>query len=81
MRQRYRKHYEIRWTGLVAGTLDEVGAHPGRYPRGGRHVRTREQAEGLLRDFFARCKAGAAVVERAHKPRIVEVEDGHDELG
>src|SRR5277367_566230 len=82
---RHRKHYEIRWTGLIIGTLDALNSaganvYPGRPPRGGKHVRTREEGEKLLGGFLERCGVHAPAVIAAHRPRVVEIEHGRDEL-
>jgi len=72
-------YFEIMWYGSPTLTLDAYGVRPGRVPYGGRHMRTREEAEEKLARFLSRCGQYAGTVRAAHNPRIVQRERiGHD---
>ena len=72
-------YFEIMWHGSPTLTIEALGARPGRIPHGGRHMRTREEAEEKLAKFIARCGAHGGTVAAAHSPRIVQRERiGHD---
>ena len=68
------KYYEIEWWGNPETTMRAAGERAGRAPRGGRHVRSREQAKDMLAAYLDRCGQYAGTVRAAHNPRIIAVE-------
>lgn len=65
------KHFEIIWFGTPENTARERTKV--RAPRGGKHVRSEEQAEKMLGRWLGLCQDLAGTVRAAHTPRIVTV--------
>lgn len=66
-------YYEIEWHGRPELTLAAGRVKAGKAPRGGRHVKTLEQAQGLIARYLKRCGSLGGTVDAAHSPRPVKV--------
>ena len=61
-------YYEIEWHGRPENTLAAGHVKAGRAPRGGRHVKTLEQAQGLIARYLKRCGSLGGTVEPPPTP-------------